>query len=91
MEDRAISALHTESLHLQALQSIGLVGGDQVIDELVEVAVEHAGEIVARQADAMVGDAILRKVVGADLLAAVARLHLGAAVLAQLLLPLCLL
>ena len=80
-----------ENLHHHALQPVGLVGGDQVIDELVEVAVEHAREIVAREADAVIGDTVLREVIGTNLLAAVARLHLGAAVLTQFFLPLCLL
>src|SRR4051812_18517987 len=45
-----------------------LVLGERV-DQLVELAVaEHPVELVQRQADAVVGDAVLLEVVGADLL-----------------------
>ena len=44
-----------------------LVGGE-LIDELVEIALEHAIERVDRQPDAVVGDPVLLVVVGADLL-----------------------
>src|SRR5579875_3868088 len=60
----------------EALQAIGLVGGDQVIDELVQLAVEHALQIIASQADAVVGHAILGEVIGTNLLAAIAHLYL---------------
>src|SRR5439155_509585 len=60
--------LLTQRLRLEE----GAAGDDHVLD----VAVHHGGEIVARQSDAVVGQPILRKVVGADLLAAVAGSHL---------------
>src|ERR1700688_5027675 len=50
-----------------------LVG--QRLDEQVEIAVEHALELMQREVDAVVGDARLRKVVGADLLAAITGPH----------------
>ena len=42
---------------------------DERLDDDVEVAVHDVGEVVDGQADAVVGDAVLREVVGADLLA----------------------
>src|SRR5437870_13326143 len=46
---------------------------EQRVDELVEVAVEHRLQLVRRDADAMVGHAVLREVVGPDLLGALPR------------------
>ena len=48
--------------------------------ELVELALEHAVEVVHGDLDAVVGDAALGEVVGADLLGAVAGADLRAAV-----------
>ena len=50
--------------------------GCQCINDLVQISVHDLIQIVDRQADAVVGAAILREVVGADLLAAVAGAHL---------------
>src|SRR5256885_6535673 len=66
-----------------ALQLVGLVNRDEIINKLINISVEDAGQVVAAQTDAVIGHAILREVVGANLLAAIARLHLGAASLAQ--------
>src|SRR5581483_2790208 len=52
---------------------------DQRLRERVELALEHAVELMLRQLDAMVGDAVLREVVGADLLRALACADLRAA------------
>lgn len=41
-------------------------------DEFGEVALDDLGEVVEGEVDAVIGDAILREVVGADALAAVA-------------------
>ena len=58
-----------------------LVVGHQRIDDLVQPdAVDHLGQLVERQVDAMVGDAPLRKIVGADALGAVAAADLAAPV-----------
>src|SRR6185436_4739076 len=54
-------------------QPLGLVGGDQATDQVVELAVEDALDLVQRQVDPMVGHTALREVVGADALRAVAR------------------
>src|SRR4051794_13719881 len=43
-------------------ESLGLVGHDQGIDQVVEVAVHDRGQVVEGLADAMVGDAVLREV-----------------------------
>src|SRR6266850_1912189 len=48
----------------------------QGVDEIIEVAVQHFGEVVDGVVDAMIGDAVLRKVVRANLGRAVARPHL---------------
>src|ERR1700680_1853596 len=59
------------------LQALSLVVRHQRVDERSELAVHHFGELVQRQADAMVGHAILRKIVRANFLRAVAGLDLS--------------
>src|SRR5207245_544275 len=54
-----------------------LCGQAQRVDQLVELPVHHLGEVMRGEADAMVGDAVLREVVGADLLRPIARPHLS--------------
>src|SRR5438876_6195682 len=54
-------------------QRLGLLFGRERVDQRIERAVEHLVELMEREIDAMVGDARLRKVVGADALGAVAR------------------
>src|SRR5690606_29746469 len=56
----------------------------QGLDDTVQVAVEHRGQVVGLVADAVVGDAVLREVVGADPLGAVDRAHLGTALVGGL-------
>ena len=46
-----------------------------------EIAVEDFGHPVGREVDAVIGDPVLREVVGADLLGALARADLAAAIL----------
>src|SRR5205823_1671445 len=65
-------------------QAGGVVGHLQAADDLVQVAVKHAGQVADGQLYAVVGHAVLGEVVGADLLAAVARADLRAALLAGL-------
>ena len=56
-----------------------LVLGDQRLDDLVErLARDHLVELVEGQVDAVVGDAVLREIVGADALGAVAGADLAA-------------
>ena len=48
--------------------------GDEGIDDLVQrLALDHLGQFVERQVDAMIGDSALRKIVGADAFGAIAR------------------
>ena len=59
-------------------QPVGLVLRHQRIDDLAQlVAGDDARQIVERQVDAVIGDAALRIIVGADALAAVARSRPG--------------
>src|SRR5881409_656808 len=51
----------------------------QRVDHVVEVAVQHLGEVVHGVMNAMIGDAILGEVVGPDLLGSVPGAHLGPA------------
>src|SRR2546425_5980418 len=51
----------------------------QRVDQVVEVTVQHLGEVVHGVVNAMVGDAILGEVVGPDLLGSVAGAYLGPA------------
>ena len=60
------------SLLVELLQLFGLFAGGQCVDQLVQIAVHDLGKIVHGQADAVIGAAVLREVVGADLFAAVA-------------------
>src|SRR5439155_25720329 len=68
------------------LDLLGLVVGDEAVDDLVELAVQDLLQAVDREADAVVGDAALLEVVRADLLAAVARSDLALALARDLLL-----
>ena len=53
---------------LGVLQGFGPVVGGEGLAHLGEVAVEHLRQPVGREADAVVGDPVLREVVGANLL-----------------------
>jgi hypothetical protein len=55
------------------------VGVDERLDDRVEVAVQHLHEVVGLVAAAVVGHAVVREVVGPDLLAAVDGADLRAA------------
>ena len=59
----------------------GLVLGDQRVDDLVErgFTLEHIGELMRGEADAVIGDAALREIIGADALGAVAGADLALA------------
>src|SRR5215468_5101417 len=56
-------------------QLLGLVVRDQSVDQRLEPAIHELRQLVDCIADAMIGDAVLREVVSANLLAAVARAH----------------
>ena len=55
----------------------------QRVEDGVQPAFHHHVQLMQRQADAVIGDAVLREVVGADLLAAVAGAHHAAALRAE--------
>ncbi len=61
------------------------------VDHVVDLAVEDSGQVVDGERHAVVGEAVLRKVIGADLVRAFARADLAAAGVGQLLLTLALL
>ena len=62
------------------MQFLGLLTGGEGVDDVVQIAVHDLVEIVYRQADPVVGAAILREVIGAYLLAAIPCSHLTGAV-----------
>ncbi len=51
---------------------------DETVNERGEFAVHDFGQLVERQADAVIGDAVLREIVGADFFGAVAGFYLPA-------------
>src|SRR5262249_22820784 len=63
-----------------------LVVGDQLIDQLAEVAVEDLREAMSREVDAVIGDPVLRKIVGPDFFRSIAAADLAAPVLGDRLL-----
>src|SRR5471030_1727302 len=64
---------------LVSFKLFGLVERSQRIEDDIHLAFHHEIQLMQRQADAVIRDAVLREVVGADFFAAVARAHLGAA------------
>src|SRR5690606_18907759 len=58
---------------------LGLVRRVQRLEQLVHVAVQDRVELVEREPDAVIGQAVLREVVGADALGSIARAHHGPA------------
>src|SRR5438046_9053042 len=48
-------------------ESLPLAGEPQSVDQIVEVAVQHLGQVVHRVVHAVIDDALLREVVGPDL------------------------
>lgn len=63
--------LHRRTL----LQPLGVFGDAELFDEFADAAFHHGGQVVYPQADAVVGDAALGVVVGADFVGAVATTH----------------
>ena len=68
-----------------SFQLLGVFGKLEGFDAVLDVAVHEVGQVVHAPADAVVGDAALGIVVGAHLLAAVARGHHGLALRGELL------
>src|SRR5674476_809880 len=79
---RAVASSSSPRLDAELLAPV--LGG-QGLGELVELALHHLGDAVAGEPDAVVAHAVLREVVGADLLGAVAAADHGAARCAALL------
>src|SRR5215831_4687695 len=71
------------SFFLHGCELARLIIGDERIDDFVERGrpFEHVRKLVGGEADAVIGDATLREIVGADALGAVAGADLAAAVL----------
>ena len=68
------------SRHSTSARRRRLILGDQRVDDLVQrLARHHLVDLVERQVDAVVGDAALRKIIGADALGAVAGADLALA------------
>jgi glutathione synthase/RimK-type ligase-like ATP-grasp enzyme len=63
--------LHRLCFLKQVLQLIGLIDGDQIVDELIQFTVHDPRQVMARIANAVIRHAILREVVGVNLLAAI--------------------
>ncbi len=59
-------------VHACGCEFVSFFAGGEFVNELVYVAVHDCGEVVAGISNAMVCDAVLRIVVGADLFGAVA-------------------
>ena len=58
-----------EVKHLQCrfLHALSVLSDDEVVDDILDVTVHEGGEVVDGVVDAVVSDASLRIVVGADL------------------------
>src|ERR1019366_7266891 len=78
-----IPPLVDRSLFRLLLHLLALVMGDEGIEDGIHFAFHHEIELMQRQADAVIAHAILREVVGADFLAAVAGAHHALAPRAQ--------
>src|SRR5579864_3996159 len=70
----SLRGLNSESSYRRgfALQLLGLVVRNQAVDDRLQLAVHDLGELMDGEADAVVGDTVLREVVGADFFAAIA-------------------
>src|SRR5882762_11641360 len=60
-------------------EAFGFVVAGEAVDQCTEFAFHHVGELVKRKTDAVIGDTVLREVVGADFFGAVAGFDLAAA------------
>jgi hypothetical protein len=48
------------------LQTLSDISGLQRLNQLTEIALHHSIQVVKREADAVIGHAVLRKIVGAN-------------------------
>ena len=60
-------------LNFARLQTLGILGYLQLVENLLQIAVHHGAQIIERQVDPVIRHAALRIVVRANLGAAVAR------------------
>src|SRR5208283_169625 len=65
------------------LQFFGLVIGGEGVEDGIHLTLHHEIQLMQREADAVIRDAVLREVVGADLFAAIAGAHHAAPLRAQ--------
>ena len=85
-----VLSLRYMAFFLDGREQARLMLGDQGIDNLVEAPpLQHKVEAVQRKADAVIGDAPLREIIGADALGAVAGADLAAPGLRALGIELC--
>ena len=82
--ERSVGPALTRAQCLERVEPGREVGLDAGVEDRLEVAVEHLVEVVGLVAGAVVGDPVLRVVVGADPLGAVDRADLAAARVAGL-------
>ena len=69
----------TSRFHQLLLKALGLIVSDQRVYQGRKFAIHDFAQLVKREPDAMVADAILREIVSADFFGAIARLDLSAA------------
>src|SRR4029077_16800553 len=62
------------------LELFGLIVSGHLVQYLHQIAVEHLGEAMGREIDPVIGDAVLREVVGPDLFRSLASADLAAAI-----------
>src|SRR5262249_29248860 len=62
------------------LELFGLIVSGHLIQQLHQIAIEDLGEAMGREVDPMIGDAVLREVVGPDLFRSLSGAHLAAAI-----------
>src|SRR2546429_635684 len=83
--DTASATSSRSRLIIASTNQLGLqVGGRQRVDHPVQVPVDDLVQVVGPVAHAMIGDAVLREVVGADAFRPVHRAHLAAPLGARL-------
>src|SRR2546430_3195511 len=65
------------------VEALGFVVRSQAIHHWGQLSFHHISQLMQRQADAVIGHTVLRKIIGTDFFATVARLDLAAAFRAQ--------
>src|SRR3972149_696470 len=62
---------------IRGLQTFGLIARRELVEEGIDPTVQDGRQVMEREADAVVGHARLREVVGSDLLRPLTAAHLG--------------